>query len=281
MHKIICKRPNYIIKFHLHPEQIKEPPVIRTLSCPADADFYELHASLQLAFGWAAIHSFDFAVVNPSYSPPTDMMQIIQFQRMQAMNGGNNPASTAPEYLFRITDPVPRTQFSGIDRMHEGGRRHPQTQEKKADEYKLYQLLDNAKWEGKKIVYTYDFGDNWEHFLTVEGRSDATGEFEVLSGTGHYVAEDVGSYTGWEELKAAYRARDLTSEQKEKRSWFEKMAANCDPRGLTGNRVSLFENRDEINWNMRSDHIEDYFEKHRQQHAGRRLERINWLIGQH
>lgn len=48
-----------------------------------------------------------------------------------------------------------------------------------------------------------------------------------------------------------------------------------------GPRVGLFEGRDEIDWNMRSDPIEDCFEKHRQQHAGRRSARLKWLTGQH
>lgn len=262
-HKIICKRPNYIIKFHLHPGHIKEPPVIRTLSCPADAKFYTLHLALQLAFGWATTHSFDFAVVNPGYSQPTGLLQMIEKLRsLHVEGGGANPASEPPEYLIRILDPVDQTVTSGIDRMHEGQRRHPHTKEKDAVEYELYQLLDNVKWQGKKIVYTYDFGDNWEHFLTVEGRCDPTDDFQVLSGVGHYVAEDVGGAMGWEDLKAAYRAHVPTSAQEERREWFENIARNGDPQGLGGDRVYLFENKDEINRIMRLDNILDYFERY-------------------
>lgn len=253
-HKNTCKRPNYVIKFQIHPNDITDPPVIRTLSCPADADFYTLHAALQLAFDWATTHCFDFAVVNPSYSQPNDLMSAMRKMESLQRNGGQNPASEPPEYLFRLTDPSPQIRTPGapgIDRMHEGQRRHPRTLEKSSSAYKLHQLLDNAKWQGKQIVYTYDFGDNWEHLLTVEGRADPTRDFQVLSGTGHPIAEDVGGLMGWKGLKEAYQARKPTSDQRERRDWFQNMASNGNPRGLAGDRVNIFEDKDEINRELR------------------------------
>ena len=55
-------------------------------------------------------------------------------------------------------------------------------------------------------MYVYDFGDNWEHFMTVKGRADPADVFVCLSGTSHPATEDVGSYNGWNDLKAAYHA---------------------------------------------------------------------------
>ncbi|KAK0708495.1 mynd domain-containing protein, partial [Lasiosphaeris hirsuta] len=65
-HKKNCKRQNYIIEFHLRLSDIVNLPVVCTLSCPADAPFYTLNLALQVAFGWATTHSFDFAVMNPN-----------------------------------------------------------------------------------------------------------------------------------------------------------------------------------------------------------------------
>ncbi|KAF2405647.1 hypothetical protein EJ06DRAFT_468213 [Trichodelitschia bisporula] len=130
--------------------------------------------------------------------------------------------------------------------MHEGGRKHPHTVEKKADTFPLYQLFDDAKYRGKQLAYTYDFGDNWEHVMTVEGRADSTKTFSCLLGTGQPVAEDVGSTRGWEKLKEAYRAATPSAEQREKRSWFERDASNADPRGLAGGRVDEWD-RDAVN----------------------------------
>ncbi|KAI1325568.1 hypothetical protein F5Y16DRAFT_377638 [Xylariaceae sp. FL0255] len=63
---------------------------------------------------------------------------------------------------------------------------------------------------GCQIIYTYDFGDNWEHILIITGRSPPVNgnTFTCLDGTGHPIAEDGGSYKGWNELKLAYRTID-------------------------------------------------------------------------
>jgi hypothetical protein len=110
-----------------------------------------------------------------------------------------------------------------------------------------------------ELVYTYDFGDNWEHTLTIEGRGDFTDHFVCLSGTGHPVAEDVGGVQGWEDLKAAYRAAQPTTEQRERREWFEKRARNADPRGLAGDRVNVWDmaqvNRDLVDMLDRFDRM--------------------------
>ncbi|KAK3311014.1 MM3350-like domain-containing protein, partial [Chaetomium strumarium] len=91
-------------------------------------------------------------------------------------------------------------------------------------------------YAGKQVIYMYDFGDNWEHNLSVEGRADPTDRFVCLSGTGHAVAEDVGSVDGWRELKDAYCTSHPTKEQRERRQWYERTASNGDPEGLAGDR---------------------------------------------
>lgn len=152
-HKKACRRQNYIIKFHLAPEHIRDPPVVRTLSCPADAPFYALHMALQTAFGWGWTHSFDFAVADPAYAPPADLAAYVQQIMLRDQNGGqSNPASAPREYLIRIVDPVPQSVRSGIDRMHEGGRRHPRTVEKKAEDWRLWQLLEHKDYKGEQVL---------------------------------------------------------------------------------------------------------------------------------
>ncbi|EFX04803.1 hypothetical protein CMQ_1731 [Grosmannia clavigera kw1407] len=110
-----------------------------------------------------------------------------------------------------------------------------------SDKYKIYQLFDNVQFQGREIVYTYDFGDNWEHYLTVTGRADPTDDFVCLGGSGHGVAEDVGSFRGWEQLKENYRTTNPSKEQRERRSWYESMSSNSDPSGLSGDRVHYWD----------------------------------------
>jgi hypothetical protein len=103
---------------------------------------------LQVAFGWGTTHSFDFAVKDPSYTAPDGIMEYMTQRMALEQNGGRNAASVPREYLFRVVDPVEMTAFSGIDRMHERRRRHVNTPEKKADKYKLFQLLDDPQYQG-------------------------------------------------------------------------------------------------------------------------------------
>lgn len=46
-------------------------------------------------------------------------------------------------------------------------------------------VLDKEEFKGKKIVYLWDFGDNWEHVITVKGRGPASDAVELLAGRGH------------------------------------------------------------------------------------------------
>jgi len=113
-----------------------------------------LHMALQTAFGWATTHSFDFAVVDPAYREDDDIMGFIN-RRMAAGPTGRGlpPASMPREYVLRVVDPVEQTMFSGIDRMHEGMRRHPNTTEKKADKFKLFEMFDDAQFRGVYLIY--------------------------------------------------------------------------------------------------------------------------------
>ncbi|KAK4096805.1 hypothetical protein N658DRAFT_527479 [Parathielavia hyrcaniae] len=239
-HKRTCRRPNCILKFHLHPERITDPPVVRTLSCPADMPFVLLHMALQIAFGYAATHSFDFAVKDPAYALPDDPFETVMRQSMMLMGKDirtavGNDESMPREYILRVVDPVSE-QGMAVNEVHEPRRRHPRTVEKSSAKWDLWKLFDNPEYQGNEVVYTYDFGDDWEHRITFEGRADPTTYYACLSGTGHPVAEDVGGVNGWEALKAAYRTAQPDKEQREKREWFEKDARNTDPAGLTGYR---------------------------------------------
>lgn len=55
-HKNGCQRPNYVIKFHLAPGDIVDPPVVRTISFPSSVTFMALHEAIQTAFNWATTH---------------------------------------------------------------------------------------------------------------------------------------------------------------------------------------------------------------------------------
>ncbi|KAH6646856.1 hypothetical protein BKA67DRAFT_492296, partial [Truncatella angustata] len=61
-HKLSCKSENFILKICLCPTELTDPPIHRTLSCPANATFASLHTAIQTAFEWANNHCYDFVV---------------------------------------------------------------------------------------------------------------------------------------------------------------------------------------------------------------------------
>lgn len=128
----------------------------------------------------------------------------------------------------------------GIDFMHNGHRQHPRTPEKKSSKVKLLNVLEKPAYKYKPFEYEYDFGDCWEHAITLEGRKEGTDFFMCVDGEGHYVAEDAASWRGWNKLKSAYRAQRPDKEQMENMRWFERVASNRDPQGLKNGRERVW-----------------------------------------
>jgi len=154
-HKTNCKRPNYLLHFHLCPDDIDDPPVTRTLNCPAKATFQELHVALQIAFNWASTHAYDFAVQDPSYEPDESGGLLGHIKRIvncdERMDRGQGPDPNLPrEFLIRVSIPAyDDSMWFQVDRMHERWRQHPRTEEKDARKTKLFQVLDNDRYASK------------------------------------------------------------------------------------------------------------------------------------
>ena len=82
------------------------------------------------------------------------------------------------------------------------------------------------------MSYTYDYGNRWEHEISVVGIAPATSIIQCVEGEGHGIAEDCGGIQGWQALLDAYNTSTPTKKQWEMRKWFEKQALNADPQGL-------------------------------------------------
>src|SRR5690625_3990902 len=66
------------------------------------------------------------------------------------------------------------------------------------------QLKDIFKKEKQRYIYIYDFGDSWEHKITLEKISDAQGTFPVcLAGKGKCSPGDCGGVRAYQSLKEA------------------------------------------------------------------------------
>lgn len=241
-HKAHCKRPNYVLRFDLWPETIVNPPIWRTLSCPADATFDDLHEALQIAFGYASTHTYECCVKDveaerqaEEEEASSENAMLDMMQKLMGTTGKDVDESfIGTRSLLRVVDPDHQRYIDNVHAMH---RRHRETPEKMADQLKLHQVLDKASYANAPFQYEYDFGDNWEPQISRLPRAEkATDFFQCPAGEGHGVAEDVGSKTGWEDLKKAYRSQRPNDQQKEKMRWFENLASNEDRHGLNNGR---------------------------------------------
>ena len=245
-HKRVCKRQNYLLQVQLTPGEIVNPQITRTLSCPAGATFQEFHEALQIAFGWATTHTYDFKVKDPVAEAEADAFEMAEdmtayISRMTKTMGPDSDGSSNRRYVLRIVEEDPRgpggfLSGKGIDVMYNSLRKHPQTPERKSHQIHLHNVFEKEQYQNLLWEYEYDFGDRWRHDIKLIGRKDATDFFMCTDGQGHGCAEDVGGTDGWQKLKEAYRATSPTEDQKEKMHWYETVASNRDSQGLRGGR---------------------------------------------
>lgn len=162
-HKPDCKRANYILRFQLFPGDFTDLSVWRELSVPAVVSFAKLHQALQISFGWADTHSYEFTVDDPEYDPkssgPQDLlshiMRMEKHDRAMLDDGEWLGDPSAPrEYLVRIMDDAHEQRYPSQargkrDRVHATTRAHPRTPIKKSSSTKLFQVFDNSAFKGK------------------------------------------------------------------------------------------------------------------------------------
>ena len=84
--------------------------------------------------------------------------------------------------------------------------------------------------EGQKILYTYDFGDNWEHDILLEERLENPDQGAVLlAGKRACPPEDCGGIWGYQNILEILRKKKLCEEDKELLEW---LGDDYDPEEL-------------------------------------------------
>lgn len=143
--------------------RVERPPIWRTFLLRGDASFADLHAAIQ-ACGWTESHLWSFA-------------------------------DSSGDELAGVPDNDP---MGPVDGMFAGlfGRRKPTPD---AVEVPLATHFRNV---GDACVYTYDFGDSWEHDVRLEELEKHESQFEraLIDGAGVFPPEDCGGVPGWARL---------------------------------------------------------------------------------
>ena len=104
---------------------------------------------------------------------------------------------------------------------------------------------------GSRFTYLYDFGDHWEHHLSVEWIDDndgeplAPGDAWVVEGENACPPEDIGGISGFQEFLNKLENEPYADETKEMREWagldydparFDRQAANATIKRMLWNR---------------------------------------------
>lgn len=149
--------------------------VWRRIEVPADLTLDALHDLLQVAMGWQDYHLHAFTAPAPAAG-----------QRPPAHDAGFRRFVTEAELTDGFVDePPPGTAETGVP------------------------LTDVLAAAGDTLLYEYDYGDSWEHTITVESVREADGPARArcLDGARACPPEDCGGVPGYEEILDAVARR--------------------------------------------------------------------------
>ncbi|MCC6149834.1 MAG: plasmid pRiA4b ORF-3 family protein [Planctomycetes bacterium] len=169
------------------------PKVWRSFLLRADATFAYLHAAIQLACEWQDYHLYAFFEYTPK---GVDWDRIIA--EAPAAAGGDT-----------YSDRPPRPS---------------------AHQVSLDSILSKA---GDKCFYVYDYGDGWEHEITVLSAPLLTERLKrrLLGGERAFPLEDSGSIPGYEELVANFNTppEKLDEEARHRQQWAREINPDWAP----------------------------------------------------
>ncbi|KAI9721230.1 MAG: hypothetical protein M1812_002391 [Candelaria pacifica] len=189
---------NYIIRISL--DDFCFPAVNRIISCPTNLTFNRLHQAIQISFDWRFYHAWNITLMEPRqrYGLPTMMI---------------SPGPSSNNFPW-----VPN-QIN-------------------CNDITLEAIYGSSEYEDYKLMYTYDFGDQWEHKIELLGYTKSISDDVVcVGGIGHPPGEDCGGSPGWGQLQMAYLCPHLETELEYRREWYEQHCQNGDPMGLGGDRL--------------------------------------------
>ncbi len=205
-----------------------KPPIWRRIAVPADFTLAELHEIIQLVMGWMDGHLHQFRLKTASSRPkPSDLARIVS-------------SGDWTDLGLRL-----RGERVFTDR---------RVEDMEGEDERAVSLADLGLRAKQKLLYEYDFGDDWEHAVEL-GKTYAPTEgvrYPVcLAGKGACPPEDCGGVWGYYEMLAALRD-PKHPEHDERREWlggaFDPDAFDLEdvnarlatwhrhPRGKTGRR---------------------------------------------
>ena len=157
-----------------------KPPIWRRMAVPSTIRLGQLHDVIQIVMGWTDSHLHRLVLRDKSLKPSRgEIRRMTQFDEVfiNRMHG---------ERVF-----VPYTTPFGDDTELEG---------EDEDAVKLAEVCPRPK---SKLIYEYDFGDGWQHTITVQKITEPEAGIKYpicLAGKGACPPEDCGGVWGYYEM---------------------------------------------------------------------------------
>lgn len=143
-----------------------DPPIWRRFLIENSINFKKLHKIVQIIMGWEDYHLYNFQIDKSTY--------------IEATQDSEN-------------------QFA-VDAIWSGFRSESKKKEYKDNEAIVSEFINKEK---QKIIYTYDFGDSWEHVIELEKilPKETGKKYPVcIDGKRACPPEDCGGIWGYEDL---------------------------------------------------------------------------------
>ena len=164
-------RKSYVLDIRL---DLEDHDIYRVVEVPALLDFHDLHNVIKTTFGWFDYHCHCFDVMHNDYD----------FDESEVTGPGHSYNTRL--YIYDSDDRAALEFLDAVDYEAVGDR-----------SIRLDEVFGEEDW----CLYTYDFGDNWEHIITVKERKDSGGAMHavMLKRYGERPPEDVGGEYGYNE----------------------------------------------------------------------------------
>jgi hypothetical protein len=159
-----------------------EPEVVRRVVMPAEINFLRLHDVIQFAMGWQDYHLFSFDI-------PGKRLRIVDEKTNEAYH----------EYHALLE----KIRLHPNEPLHDIEKLILEVKILKARTTKIGKYFENLGM----IDYFYDFGDNWEHEITLEKILD---DYDLpyptlLMAKGNCPPEDCGGVDGYFKFLEAWK----------------------------------------------------------------------------
>lgn len=180
-----------ILQLKIELDGIK-PPVWRTILIEDSSSLQELHKAIQKAMGWGDYHMWEFRVGNETIAPEEE-----GYNAAEAAIGRLKKSSTFKK-IIEQDDAKGKAPLDKLNELLEEERQKGKN--RFTSDTEVGNLLNSPN---QKLAYLYDFGDNWEHIITVENvlEEDQSQTYPAcIAGARACPPEDCGGVNGYHEL---------------------------------------------------------------------------------